>query len=219
MKSYQNLALLQNLYRLKALGYNYCDPIIINQRNDSAQLPDSLDELHSTILNCHLCDLSKSRKQPLVGSGSASARVMFIDSTVSIASDEKGEYFVAQSGKMLENMIEKVLDLRVDEIYITHLLKCQSAQNHSPSDSEYGSCKAYYLKQIELIDPDIIIAIGSEAYYQISGDDSDFEEVRAKAISFGKRTLFTIYHPQHLLQNRSLRPKAFEDLKNIKAQL
>lgn len=218
MRSFQNLLLLQNLYRLKAVGYDYIDPIVINQKDEQI-LPSQLGPLHAMISQCHLCDLSKSRRQPMSGQGNPKADVMFIDAYVSMAEDESGEYFVGRSGGSLKKMIENVLDIPYENAYITHAVKCKSLGSKIPSDSEWNSCKSYLFKQIELVTPRIIVPLGPEAYRLVCNDESSFEQVRGQQIEFGSATIIPIYHPAFLLRNPSFRQTTFNDLKLIKSFL
>ena len=219
MKSYQNAALLQNLYRLKALGFNYCDPIIVNRRNVDGALPDDLGALRRLIETCHLCDLGKSRRQSMTGYGGTGANIMFIDAYVSLAEDESGEYFSGRSGDTLAKMITNVLHLRLEDIYLTHVVKCKAAGMNKPSPSECNSCKPYWRKELELVKPKIVVTLGPDAYRLVTGDETSFELVRGHRIAFDGATLVPLYHPQYLLRNPSLKKETLFDLQNIKALL
>lgn len=219
MDSFQNLALLENLYRLKALGYKYVDPITPNTQTPLTSLPNSLQTLSQTIGSCYLCDLSKSRRQSMSGFGYPSAKVMFIDAFVSAAEDESGEYFVGRSGVMLRDMIEKVLHLPMEEIYFTHAVKCKPFGFQTPSPSECNSCRGYLTQQISIIQPKIIVPLGAEAYQIVSGDEGDFERVRGEIIPMGNSLLIPMYHPLYLVRNPSMKKEAMRDLQTIKGQL
>jgi len=218
MKSYQNAALLQNLYRLKALGFDYCDPVIVNAPGPDGELPDDLAALRRLIGNCHLCDLGKIRRHCMTGSGGAAAAVMFIDAYVSMAQDESGDYFAGRSGNSLERMITNVLGLDAEKVYLTHAVKCKGAGMHKPSSSERNSCKPYWRKEIELLRPKVIVPLGPDAYRIVTNDETPFEQVRGHKIDYEKGTLlFPLYHPQHLLRNPSLKKATYLDLQNLKA--
>jgi len=220
MKSYQNAALLQNLYRLKALGFDYCDPLIVNTGDVAGELPDDLNALRALIGSCHLCDLGKIRRHCMRGTGSQGARVMFIDAYVSLAQDESGSYFAGRSGASLESMITNVLQLDRNAVYLTHAVKCKPAGTHKPSPSECSSCKPYWRKEIELVRPGIIVTLGPDAYRLVTEDETPFEQVRGHRIDFEKNTvLVPLYHPQYLLRNPSQKKVTFIDLQNIKAML
>jgi uracil-DNA glycosylase len=217
--SFQNLALLENLYRLKSLGYNYVDPITPNIQTPLSSLPDTLNTLGESISRCYLCDLSKSRSQSMIGYGETRAKLMFVDGYVSAAEDESSEYYVGRSGTMLRDMIEKVLTLKVEEVYFTHAVKCKPFGFQNPSPSECSSCAPFLSKQLELIKPRIIVTLGADAYQLLSGDNSDFERLRGEIIPFGDSIIIPMYHPLYLIRNPSLKKEAMRDLQTIKAQL
>jgi uracil-DNA glycosylase family 4 len=220
MKSYQNAALLQNLYRLKALGFDYCDPVIVNPRTIDGELPGDLASLRRIINSCHLCDLGKIRRQSMVGTGGSDADVMFIDAYVSMAQDDRGDYFAGRSGVSLESMITNVLGLDPAKVYLTHAVKCKGAGTHKPTASECNSCKPYWRKEMELVRPKVIVTLGPEAYRLVTDDETPFEQVRGHKIDYEKGTvLVPLYHPQYLLRNPSLKKVTFFDLQNIKAIL
>lgn len=219
MDSYQNLALLENLYRLKSLGYKYVDPISPNVPSVATMLPSSLLQLDQTITQCHLCDLSKSRRQSMCGHGSINATVMFVDAFVSAAEDEANAYYSGRSGAMLRDMIEKVIGLNVDEVYMTHAVKCKPFGFQTPSSSECNSCYPYLSKQIETIAPAIIVALGHDAYSILSNGAEDFDTLRGQLIPYSNALLIPVYHPTFLLRNPSYKKEAMRDLQTIKGAL
>jgi len=217
--SFQNLALLENLYRLKSLGYSFVDPITPNLQTPSNSLPDSLAEINQNITQCFLCDLSKSRRQSMSGYGNAKAQLMFVDAYVSAAEDESAEYYVGRSGVMLRDMIEKVLNLKIEEVFFTHAVKCKPFGFQNPSPSECSSCAPFLSKQIDLIKPRIIVPLGADAYRILSGDHGDFERVRGEIIPYGDSQLIPMHHPLYLVRNPSWKKEAMRDLQTIKSQL
>lgn len=221
MKSYQNLVLLKSLYRYKSLGFSYADPISVNNDEVSFNqtLPSDLNSLHKQMSQCHLCDLSKSRQRVLCGFGNGNADIMLIDGSPSMIEDESGDSFSGRSGLSLQKMIENVLGLSIHDIYLTHALKCRPSHHHKILDSELSSCKPYLFKQIELVNPKIIVTLGELAYTSLMKDDDTFENVRGQKIPFEKRTLVPIYHPAHLLRNPSLKKCTMHDLQVIKGLL
>jgi len=217
--SFQNIALLENLYRLKSLGYDYVDPITPNIQATSNTLPDSLRTLGESISQCYLCDLSKSRRQSMRGYGNERAQLLFVDAYVSAAEDESSEYYVGRSGIMLRDMIEKVLNLKVEDVYFTHAVKCKPFGFQIPSHSECSSCSPFLLKQFDLIKPQIIVTLGPDAFNIVSGESGDFERMRGEIIPYGDALLIPMYHPLYLVRNPSLKKEAFRDLQTIKGQL
>jgi DNA polymerase len=218
MKSYQNIVLLQNLYRLKALGFEYVDPFSVNETNDFTKA-NNISELATSIQSCHLCDLSKSRRQSMSGFGNTNADIMLIDFSVSASQDSTNSYYSGRSGEVLTNMIENVLKYRIEELYITHCVKCKPLGANKPSLSEYNSCSAYLFSQIEFVQPKIIVTLGDDAYAHLTQDKNNFENVRGHLIDFKNYKLVPIYHPAHLLKNPELKKATLADLNTIKTYL
>lgn len=218
LKSYQNLVLLQNLHRLKAIGFEYIDHFNINEKTNY-ETPSSIQELSANISSCHLCDLSKSRTQSMSGFGNTNADLMIIDYSVSQTQDSSNNYYSGRSGETLKNMVEKVLLLNIDDVYITHCVKCRPLNANTPSPSEYNSCKSYLYSQIEFIKPKIIVTLGEDAYSHLSGDNDSFESVRGHLIDFKETKLVPIYHPQFLLRNPESKKITLNDLNTIESCL
>ena len=211
--------MLQNLYRLKALGFSYSDPFVTNRPTAAQELPNELFELQNMISQCYLCDLSKSRQQSMSGLGNPNADLMIIDAYVSISEDSENSFYVGKSGESLVKMIENVLGQKKENVYITHAVKCKPLGTNTPSKSEFNSCKPYLYKQIELVKPKVVMTLGEEAYKLLSGDDTPFEQVRGQKINVGDYTIIPIYHPQFLLRNPSMKGETLNDLKTIKSCL
>ncbi len=218
LKSYQNLVLLQNLYRRKALGFDYCDPFSVNETT-AQEVPKTLEQLADNISTCHLCDLSKSRTQSMSGYGNENAQLMIIDFSVSQTEDSQNAYYSGRSGESLRKMIENVLDLKVDDVYFTHAIKCKALNANIPSPSEFNSCKSYLFSQIEFVKPKVIVTLGDNAYYKVTNEKENFEDVRGHVIDFKKYKLIPIYHPGFLLRNPELKKITLNDLKTIKSCL
>ena len=218
MKSFQNLVLLQNLHRLRAIGFEYIDSFSINEPSNF-EFPNNLDELSKNITRCHLCDLSKSRAQSMYGFGNTDADLMIIDYSVSDSDDRKNSYYNGRSGETLQKMIENVLGLKIEDVYYTHAIKCKPLNSNKPSSSEWNSCKSYLFSQIEFIKPKVVVTLGKEAYSKVAAESENFEDVRGHVIDFQKYKLIPIYHPQFLLRNPELKKIALNDLKTIKSSL
>ncbi len=218
MQNIQNLKILQTLYRLQALGFSYIDPVELKQTQTLFPM-QSLDAVANAIQNCHLCSFRKGAKQSMSGFGSQKAQIVFIDFFVSATQDEQNSYFVGRSGEMLQKMIQNVLNLKVEEIYYTHALKCRPLSYKENYHEEWECCKEYLFTQLELIQPKVVVTLGKEAYNYVTGDTSDFEAIRGHVITFQKSKLIPMYHPSHLLRNPNLKKIVYNDLKTIKSCL
>jgi len=218
LKSYQNLIFLQNLYRLKALGFNYTEPFLINEKTPNLK-PSSLQEIQQAVKGCHLCDLSKSRSQSMCGYGNTKTKLMIIDNHVSQSQDTSNNYYIGRSGEILKNMIENVLKLNIDDVFYTHAVKCKPLNSNTPSSSEWDSCKGYLFSQLEYIAPKVVVTLGEEAYKKVTSDEENFENIRGHVIDLKEYKLIPIYHPSHLLRNPELKKITLNDLKTIKSCL
>ncbi len=183
------------------------------------ELPDDLMQLQEIVSECHLCDLSKSRQQSMPGIGNLNADLMIVDAYVSLSEDASNAYYIGKSGESLVNMLEKVIGVRKESVYMTHAVKCKPLGTNTPSKSEFDSCKPYIYKQIEMIRPKVIMTLGEEAYKLLSGDDTPFEQVRGQKVNFDNYIIIPIFHPQYLLRNPSMKVATLSDLKTIKSCL
>lgn len=220
MKNLHNALLLKQLYQLKELGYKYTDvqPFSYNDQH-TLELPNSLKALKQQASNCHLCSLSKSRTKVVFGEGKEAAQVMFIGDLPLAMEDATGRPFLGKGGEMLTAMIEKVLGLSRQEVYVTNLLKCHPLNTHEVNETELHTCKAYLFKEIALVKPKIIITLGEKAYHYVTNDFTALKEVRGTLKHYEQYTLVPTYHPNFLLKNPSLKGEVFEDLKKIKSLL
>ncbi len=219
MKNLKNALLLKQLYRLKQLGYNYTSLLPFKEEEPDLTLPNTLEKLQKQAHDCHLCLLSKSRTNVVFGEGDLNADLMFIGEAPGATEDRLGKPFVGRSGELLTKMIENVLQLKREEVYITNIVKCRPTDNRVPSTTEAHTCQPFLLKQIELIRPKIIVALGGTAYYYLSGDDTPISKVRGTLHKQNDYTLIPTYHPSYLLRNPSAKKDVFEDLKMIKELL
>lgn len=218
MQSYQNLIILKNLYRLKSLGFNYGDAFSINQPV-TTPLSKNLYELAKNIQNCHLCDFSKSRRQSMSGFGSINAKIFFIDYTVSANEDDLGSYYVGRSGEMLKNMIQNVLKLSINDVYITHMIKCKPLKYAKNYDSNLNSCQNYLFEELNIIKPKVIVTLGNEAYGKITNDVDGFDKNRGLVLNYNGSLLVPLHHPSHLLKNPKDKQQTLNDLTTIKSLL
>lgn len=218
MISYQHLDELKQLYLLKATGSQYVDPISINpsEVDEKINLPSDLNSLHQLISGCHLCDLSKSRRQVQVGHGQGGSGLMIISDFPTLAEDNEGAYS-GKSGEMLKDMIEKVLKLTTDDVYFTHAVKCMPASGKAPTESECRSCQPFWQQQIQNIQPKLIVALGSFSYNILTHGSGDFKNDQGKILPFAQTQIITIEHPKILVRNPNLKQNTMQHLLLIKS--
>ena len=219
MKNLKNALLLKQLYQLKQLGYAYTSKTIFKEDEPDLTLPNTLDTLQKQALECHLCELSKSRTKVVFGEGNVTADLMIVGDAPSASDDSAAKVFTGRSGELLSKMLENVLGLSRNDVYMTNILKCKALDTQSPSPSFAHTCHPYLLKQIALIQPKIIIAFGELAYQYLTGDDGLMEEIHGTVYEKEGYKVIPTYHPSYLLRNPSAKKEVFEDLKKVKSLL
>ena len=174
---------------------------------------DSWVNLQHEVQSCELCSLHKTRTQTVFGVGDSQANWLFIGEAPGMDEDLQGEPFVGRAGGLLNEMVFSI-GLSRDKIFIANILKCRPPKNRDPLTSEVAQCLPYLERQIQHIDPMIIIAVGKVAAQNLLQTDKTMSQLRGQIHSFGvkKTPLVVIYHPAYLLRSPSQKFKAWEDL-------
>jgi DNA polymerase len=219
MKNLKNALLLKQLYLQKEIGFCYTSALPYSDNEPNLSLPHSLQELKQQANNCHLCQLSKSRTNVVFGEGNEDAKLMFVGEGPGATEDSMGKPFVGKSGELLTKMIENVLLLKREDVYIANIVKCRPPNNRTPHEEEAYTCLPYLQKQIELINPQIIVTLGATAYRYLTNDTTAITKIRSTIHTQNGYKLIPTYHPSYLLRNPSAKKEAFEDLKLIKSLL
>ncbi len=210
--------LINQLNLLNSMGYEYMQPIDLKEINQTqVDMPNNYDALKSMAINCNLCELSKSRNSVVFGEGNLNANVMFITDSIGNTEDELGKFYVGKSGQLLVKMIESVLELSTDNFYITSVTKCSPSNKKIININEINICKPYLEKQIELIKPKLIVALGDLSYKHLTSDETDFSKIRGKILKYNNIDIIPTYHPSFLLRNPSAKKEAFHDMLKIKS--
>jgi DNA polymerase len=217
MKNLKNALLLKQLYQLKQLGYKYTSVTPYKEDEPNFTLPNSLDSLEKQAKECHLCTLSKTREKVIFGEGNPHADIMFVGDTPSNSDESMGKLFTGRSGEMLTKMIENVLQLQRDDIYLTNILKCRSLENQTISPKHAHTCHSYLLKEINLVQPKIILTLGESAYFYLTGDTTPLTTIRGVIQQKEHYTVIPTYHPNHLLRNPSVKKDVLDDLLKLKS--
>lgn len=208
--------LLHYLNFLKSIGYDFHENLnILNKDINQINLPNDINALENMVKNCYLCELSKGRKNVVFASGNTNSDIMFIGDTPSSTENELGKLFGGRSGEILIKMIENVLKISKNDVYVSNIVKCK-VENRTYTKEEANLCKSYLLKQIQLVNPKIIVALGEEAYNYLSDDNSPISKVRGQILNYDNRYLVPTYHPTFLLRNPSLKKESYIDMLKIK---
>jgi DNA polymerase len=217
MKNLYNALLLKHLYQLKQIGYRYTDIPISKYDESNLQLPSNMRDLRREAIECHLCDLSRSRNLVVFGEGNENADILFIGEAPGGAENDIGKPFIGRTGELLTNMIERVLLISRSDVYITNIVKCHPTDNRIPTPTEAHTCLPFLLKQIESIDPKIIVTLGATAYHYLTGDDSDILKVRGTVQRLDRYSIVPTLHPSYLLRNPSTKRDVFNDMRLVKS--
>ena len=213
----KNLLKLKHLYKLKEAGVEYFEGF--SSEEQKLQMPSELKELEKICKNCTLCDLSKTRTNVVFGEGNPNAKLMFIGEGPGEMEDKTGRPFVGRAGKLLTKIIENVLELERDDVYIANIVKCRPPNNRVPTIEEAQTCKPYLLKQIEIIDPEILVCLGKTAFMYLLDTDVPISKVRGQIFEYKGKKVIPTYHPSYLLRNPSAKKEAYKDFLLIKSML
>ena len=214
-----NALQLKRLYQLKNLGIKYVPMVEKRVAASGASLPNSFKTLEQLVLQCHLCSLSKTRTKTVFGDGDINASLMFIGEGPGAQEDTTGRPFVGRAGELLTKMIENAIEIPRSRTYIANIVKCRPPNNRVPTPEEAYTCIPYLQKQIELVSPSIIVALGATAYHYLTGDKSGISKVRGETIDMENYILIPTYHPSYLLRNPSVKKEVYQDLLKVKRLL
>ncbi|QIR76979.1 uracil-DNA glycosylase [Sulfurospirillum diekertiae] len=220
MTHIEKIRLLKLLYQYRALGFEFFQEYRPLSLSTQPALSQNLEELKSSVAGCHLCALAKSRKNVIFGAGNLKAKVMFIGDNPGVSEDETGMLFTGKSGELLANMIEKVLLIPKEDVYVTTILKCKTPDNRVPTPEEVACCKPHVMQQIQTIRPQIIVALGSTSFHHLTGEyDTPIDKIRGTVLNFGEAKLIPTFHPSFLLRNPSAKKEVFADMLKIRSML
>lgn len=169
-------------------------------------------ELKATVAGCTACVLHKSRTRTVFGVGDENADWLFIGEAPGADEDAQGEPFVGQAGKLLDNMLKSIGLKRGDNVYIANVVKSRPPGNRNPLPDEIAACFPYLQRQIELIQPKLIITLGKVASETLLGREATISSLRGKVHTYQGIPLIATYHPAYLLRTLQDKAKAWEDL-------
>jgi DNA polymerase len=170
------------------------------------------DELRAAVADCRDCRLCERRKQAVLGVGDIEADWLFVGEGPGAEEDEKGEPFVGQAGKLLDAMLAAIDLKRGRKVYIGNAVKCRPPGNRTPEAEETAACFPYLQRQIALIRPKLIVALGKPAAETLLDAEVKVGAARGRLFDYRGIPLIVTYHPAYLLRNLTDKAKAWEDL-------
>ena len=172
----------------------------------------ALDALIDDIARCTACALCRTRRMTVPGVGGADAQWMFIGEAPGADEDAQGEPFVGAAGQLLDNMLGALGLERSRDVYIANVLKCRPPNNRTPEPGEALACAPYLDRQIDLVAPRLIVALGRSAASRLLGSDAPVSSLRNRVHRYRDTPLIVTYHPAYLLRTPADKAKAWEDL-------
>jgi uracil-DNA glycosylase len=177
-----------------------------------------LESLAATVAGCTRCRLAEGRKNVVFGSGNPDADLMFIGEGPGAEEDRQGLPFVGPAGELLTKIIQAI-DLKREEVYIANVVKCRPPGNREPQPDEVQACRGFLEKQIALVRPRILVALGRTAAQTLLGNESPIGQLRGRWYQvLGIPTMVT-YHPAALLRNQALKRPTWEDMQQVRDRL
>ncbi|MSR62482.1 MAG: uracil-DNA glycosylase [Planctomycetes bacterium] len=172
----------------------------------------SLGKLRALVSACTACALAKTRTQTVFADGSEHARVLFVGEAPGQNEDEQGVPFVGAAGQLLTDIIEKGMGLARSEVYIANVLKCRPPGNRDPTEEEKALCTPFLDRQIELLNPEVIIPLGLHATRHLLRSPLSMGRLRGRVHLLNGRKVIPTYHPAFLLRSPEMKKDCWQDI-------
>jgi uracil-DNA glycosylase family 4 len=219
--------LAHELAFLRDLGYTHLDlgvgggqpsPAVRTAEGRCPPQEDLLAELEAVASACTKCGLSKSRTQVVYGVGNANADLMFIGEAPGRDEDLQGEPFVGRAGQLLTDIIN-AMKLTRNDVYIANVIKCRPPENRNPEPEELDACRPFIRRQVEIIQPRVIVTLGRFALQSLTEKGYAISAVRGQWLDYNGVKVMPTYHPAYLLRNPAAKKEVWADMKKVMAEL
>ncbi len=178
----------------------------------------TLKEVQQELGDCQRCKLHSGRTNLVFGVGNPTADLMFVGEAPGADEDAQGIPFVGRAGQLLTKIIEAI-DMSREQVYIANILKCRPPGNRDPEPDEVKTCEPFLFKQIEAIEPRIIVALGKYAAQNLLDTQTPISKMRGEFVQFQNCWLLPTFHPSYLLRNPSAKRQVWEDMKKVRDRL
>jgi len=179
---------------------------------------DTLPRIREDLGDCTRCKLHKGRHKLVFGDGSATAQLVFVGEGPGADEDAQGLPFVGRAGKLLTQMIE-AMGLQRTDVYICNVVKCRPPENRTPEPDEVAMCSPYLLRQIDAINPKVLVCLGAVAAKTLLETNRGITQFRGQWLEWRGRKLIATYHPAYLLRNPNAKGEVWKDLQKVMAEL
>jgi uracil-DNA glycosylase family 4 len=186
----------------------------------AAERAPAWEQLAAEVRGCTLCGLHATRTQTVFGVGNPHAELLVIGEAPGADEDRQGEPFVGRAGQLLNSMLQAIRMPRAT-VYIANLLKCRPPGNRDPMPEEVRCCQPYLQRQIELLAPRLVLAVGRIAAQNLLATDTPIGKLRGRVHRYGERgtPLIVTYHPAYLLRSPTEKRKSWQDLRLVMQEL
>lgn len=192
------------------------DPVVAVQNSQNLDLLETLRI--QEIGNCTRCKLHKGRKTIVFGEGNPAAELMLVGEAPGADEDIQGKPFVGRAGQLLMQMI-KAIQFERKDVFIANVLKCRPPNNRPPEPDEVQECSPFLFKQIEIIKPKVVLALGTFSAQLLLNSKSSISLLRNRVYDMPFAKVIATYHPSFLLRSPQKKPEAWEDLKLVRKTL
>jgi uracil-DNA glycosylase family 4 len=193
------------------------EEIFLTKKTKKASFPQDLGKFHAEIKDCVRCSLHKTRTNFVFGVGNPESPIMFIGEAPGREEDLRGEPFVGAAGRLLDKILEAIKFKR-EEIYIANVLKCRPPENRDPLPEEVEKCEPYLLKQIEIIKPKLICALGRISSQALLKTKLPLNKLRGRFHDYHGIKLLVTYHPAALLRYPQYKRETWEDVQILRKE-
>lgn len=176
--------------------------------------PSALKLIREDIGDCTRCRLHKGRTNLVFGVGNVNADLMFVGEGPGADEDAKGEPFVGRAGQLLNNMIS-AMGIKREDVYIANVVKCRPPSNRTPEKDECDTCSPFLMRQIDVIKPKVIVALGAVAAKNLLAVNDSMANLRGRWYDFRDSKLLVTYHPAYLLRDPRQKKEAWKDLQMV----
>jgi len=187
------------------------DSVVLPQAEDQAAAEMDWPQLRAAVAECERCPLHGSRTQTVFGVGNENADWLIVGEAPGAEEDRRGEPFVGRAGQLLDEMLRAAGQDRA-QVFIANILKCRPPNNRDPEAAEAAECRQYLQRQIELVKPKIILAVGRVAAQQLLDTDTPVGRLRGQLHQLADIPLVVTYHPAYLLRSPVQKRKAWQDI-------
>jgi uracil-DNA glycosylase family 4 len=176
---------------------------------------DSLEKIAEEVAACQRCPLHETRLNTVPGEGHPRAKIVFVGEAPGASEDKQGRPFVGRAGQLLTDIISKGMKMSRDDVYICNVLKCRPPDNRNPNPDEVSACEPYLQRQLALLQPRVICALGAVAAHCLLKRDDPLGSMRGKWHEYQGIPLRVTYHPAYLLRQPDKKQQTWEDIKAI----